>query len=152
MSLSLRIFLIVGALCALAFVGRKIRKAQLKLIDGFTWFIFAVLLLLMSLFPDIVYFFARLVGIISPANLVFAVLIAVLLLIVFVQSIRISQAEVKIGELAEEVALRDERYNNLVQGDAAKNETDAGEKRQDVKSPTDLTDQNGNDSRCGRGK
>lgn len=152
MSLSLRIFLIVGALCAIAFVGRKIRKAQLKLIDGFTWFIFAVLLLLMSLFPDIVYFFARLVGIISPANLVFAVLIAVLLLIVFVQSIRISRAEVKIGELAEEVALRDERYNNLVQGDAAKNENDAGEKRQDVKSPADLTDQNGNGSRCGRGK
>jgi len=137
MPLSLRIFLTVGALCALAFVGRKIRKAQLKLIDGFTWFIFAVLLLLISLFPDIVYFFARLVGIISPANLVFAVLIAVLLLIVFVQSIRISQAEVKIGELAEEVALRDERYNNLVRGDAEKNETDAGAKRQDVKSPED---------------
>ena len=71
------------------------------------WVLFGVLLLFISLVPQIVYFFAKLIGIQSPTNLVLAFIIFILVIKQFLMTIEISQLEVKIKELVEEIALKD---------------------------------------------
>ena len=65
------------------------------------------MLLFISLVPQIVYFFAKLIGIQSPTNLVLAFIIFILVIKQFLMTIEISQLEVKIKELVEEIALKD---------------------------------------------
>ena len=60
----------------------------------------------MGVFPEIVYKLTDLIGIMSPANLVFLIMIIILFEKVFTLSIIVSQLEEKITVLSAEVALR----------------------------------------------
>ena len=60
----------------------------------------------MGAFPEIVYKLTDLIGIMSPANLVFLIMIIILFEKVFTLSIIVSQLEEKITVLSAEVALR----------------------------------------------
>ena len=60
----------------------------------------------MGVFPEIVYKLTDLIGIMSPANLVFLIMIIILFEKVFTLSIIVSQLEEKIAVLSAEVALR----------------------------------------------
>ena len=91
----------------LAFVIRKVKKSKMQIEYTVFWVLFGVLLLFISLVPQIVYFFAKLIGIQSPTNLVLAFIIFILVIKQFLMTIEISQLEVKIKELVEEIALKD---------------------------------------------
>lgn len=67
----------------------------------FYWF----LGLLLALFPQISFAMSKLLGIESPVNLVFLFLILLLLLLTFKQTIRISELEVKIRELTQDITI-----------------------------------------------
>ena len=54
---------------------------------------------MISLIPQIVYLFAHLLGIQSPANLVLVFIIFILLIKQFLMTIEMSQLEIKIREL-----------------------------------------------------
>lgn len=60
----------------------------------------------MGVFPEIVYKLTDMIGIMSPANLVFLIMIIILFEKVFTLSIIVSQLEEKITVLSAEVALR----------------------------------------------
>ncbi len=107
MSLTLRIFLIVCSLISVFFLVRKIRKAKLRIDVSIFWIIFAVLLVVLSLFPGITMWLADIMGIISPVNLLFLFMIFILLLYAFSMTVRMSELENKINELTEELAIRD---------------------------------------------
>ena len=87
MQLGLRILLIVGAIAMLAFVLGKIRNSQLKTSDAVFWFLFAGCLVVISIFPQIVYWAAALVGIQSPANLVFLLVFIILIVKLLLSSV-----------------------------------------------------------------
>ena len=74
--------------------------------DTIFWIFFAGILLLMGVFPEIVYKLTDLIGIMSPANLVFLIMIIILFEKVFTLSVIVSQLEEKISILSAEVALR----------------------------------------------
>ena len=107
MPIVLRVILIASSLAMLAFVIRKAKKSKLQIEYTVFWVLFGVLLLFISLVPQIVYFFAKLIGIQSPTNLVLAFIIFILVIKQFLMTIEISQLEVKIKELVEEIALKD---------------------------------------------
>ena len=110
MPASLRLLLIVASVLFLIFIIHKIYHAQLRLIDGFVWLLFSVFLIVISAFPKIIYALCSLIGIQSPINLVFLIIIFLQLIMGFFQSIKISHLESRINDLAQEVALRDREF------------------------------------------
>ena len=80
MSTGLRVLLILMAVISTISVIRRIRKSRMRIEYAVFWVLFSAGLVVLALFPQICYFFAGLLGIMSPANFVFAVIIALLLM------------------------------------------------------------------------
>lgn len=106
MSPTLRAILLLAALLTAGWILYKIRKLKVKMEDAIFWMIFAAILCILGLFPEVTYWLTDKVGIMSPANLIFLVVIFLLLEKVFTLSILVSQLEEKVTVLAAEVALR----------------------------------------------
>ncbi len=105
MSPILRILLIVAAVFTAYWILSRIRKHKVKLEDAIFWVCFALVLVVIGIFPQILYWLTNLLGIMSPANLVFLIMIFLLIAKIFMLSIKNSQLEDKIEVLAAEVAL-----------------------------------------------
>ena len=106
MAATLRILLLFAALLTAGWILYKIRKLKVKMEDAIFWMIFAGILCILGIFPDISYRLSDVLGVMSPANLIFLVVIFLLLEKVFTLSIIVSQLEEKIEVLSAEVALR----------------------------------------------
>lgn len=115
MAIQLRVLLVVVSVLLCIFVARKLKKSQILVMDAFFWLLFSAMVLLLGLFPSIVYFLSDVFGIMSPVNLVFLVIIFLLILRCFLLSIRVSALEDKLRGLVEEIAIinkdRDENSN-----------------------------------------
>ena len=124
MPTSLRVLLIIASIITTVFIAARIRNSRLRLLDGFIWFLMSLILLIISIFPQIIYWLCRIMGIASPVNLVFLVIIFLLFMICFYSTVRISALEARLAGLAQEVAIRDERFLHLkTADDKRENET-----------------------------
>lgn len=101
MNTVLRITLIVISALVAIYTIRKIRKSQLGIDDSVFWIGFSVLLLVMSIFPQIPTYFSKLLGFMSPINFV-------LLLVIFL-------VLVKLFKLAIDLSVTKQRLNSLIQ-------------------------------------
>lgn len=132
MTLTLRIVLVLVSLMTLLFVLRRVRSSKIRLEDSMIWILFSGALIVLSVFPGIFDFLAELAGVYSTANFVFLFFIFVLLILCFNLSMRASQADTKIKELTQLLAIEKfERHSNG-QADAkgsveGKNATDQNE-------------------------
>ncbi|MGN1313968.1 MAG: DUF2304 domain-containing protein [Lachnospiraceae bacterium] len=106
MSFTLRIVLLLSALLTAVWILRKIYKCKVKLGDAIFWFIMALLLGILGVFPEIAYFCAHLLGIQAPVNFIFLFILALLIEKLFTLSIKVSQLEDKVTVLSAELALR----------------------------------------------
>ena len=106
MSTILRVLLLTMAIAAAVWILYKIRKLKVKMEDAIFWVIFAVILCVMGIFPKVTYWMTEKLGMMSPANLIFLVVIFLLAEKIFTLSILISQLEDKVSILSTEVALR----------------------------------------------
>lgn len=104
----LRGSLVICALLMLVFVTRKLRKSQFDTADSLFWLFMSACLLVVSIFPNIAYFFSSLLGIQSPSNFIFLAVIALLLVREFSIQIELSQLRRKLTILAQEIALRND--------------------------------------------
>jgi hypothetical protein len=98
--------LLISALLIFWLILRKIRRSEVTIADSTFWFLFALSLVLMGVFRQIPFFFAGVFGIESPANFVFAYVIAVLILREFYSTVEISQLRARVRGLAQKEALR----------------------------------------------
>ena len=105
MDVLLRVFLIICALLLLGFMLRRVKKAELHAADTIFWFVFAACLLLVAALPQIAFFFSGLLGIESPANFVFLLVIAILFIREFSSAIEIAKLREKLHILTQEIAL-----------------------------------------------
>lgn len=105
MPTGLRVALIVGAILMLAYVLNKIRKAQLQTNDAVFWFLFAGCVVVVSIFPQIIFCISQLIGIQSPANLVFLIIVAILVIKLLGMSVENAKLKQKIDRLTQFVAL-----------------------------------------------
>ncbi len=113
MTIALRIALVLVSFLTLVFIARRIRSSKVKLEDSMFWICFAALIFLFSLFPQALYALSNLVGTYSPSNFVFLFFIFVLLIQSFQLSMRVSQADTRIKELTQQLAIEKfERYHN----------------------------------------
>lgn len=106
MSLLFSATLLISALLIFWLILRKIRRSEVTIADSTFWFLFALSFVLMGVFRQIPFFFAGVFGIESPANFVFAYVIAVLILREFYSTVEISQLRARVRGLAQKEALR----------------------------------------------
>lgn len=113
MTVTLRIVLIFVSLVTLLFVMRKVRSSKIRLEDSMAWILFSGVLFALSVFPGIFDFLAELAGVYSTVNFVFLFFIFVLLVLCFNLNMRVSQADTKIKELTQLLAIEKfERHSN----------------------------------------
>ena len=105
MSFALRVILLIGAIWMAAYILKKIRKAQMQIEDAIFWIFVAVLFVLLGIFPGIAIFAAGIVGVQSPANLVFLVTIFLLLFKLFALTRKVSVLEHRIKYFAQTYAI-----------------------------------------------
>ena len=108
----LNILLIIGSVFTFLFIMRLIRKSSVRIEDTFFWIFFSVVLILLSLFPDIAYIVANRLGFQAPINLVYVVIIFVLIVNQFAMSLKISRLTIKQKELAQQVAITNNTMND----------------------------------------
>ncbi len=132
MSPILRILLIVVSIALTYFVLRKIRKAQLDIDDSLHWIITAIVLILLSLFPNTVIKLSEMLGFMSPANLVFLCMIFVVLVRLFVQSVEMSVQKHRLNQLVQKVALLNYEQEQL-RKEKEKQEADAARSAEEKK-------------------
>lgn len=106
MSTILRILLVIASVCTVTWILKKINKSKVKMEDAIFWIVFSCVLLILALFPQVSYWLSGILGIESPANLVFLLIICLLLEKIFTLSIVTSQLEDKVSILSAEIALR----------------------------------------------
>lgn len=106
MSLLFSATLLISALLIFWLILRKIRRSEVTIADSTFWFLFALSLVLMGVFRQIPFFFAGIFGIESPANFVFAYVIAVLILREFYSTVEISQLRARVRGLTQKEALK----------------------------------------------
>lgn len=109
MSLTLRILLIVGSILAFLFILRKIRKCQLEVGDSIFWFSFAAILIIIAVFPQLVIYPAEWIGVDSPANFLFLIIIFIMLIRQFKMTIHIRTLNTKFRALTQAEALEAKR-------------------------------------------
>lgn len=105
MTLTLRIVLIVASIFVVFYTIRKIRKSQLNIDDSVFWIGFSVMLLIMSIFPQVVTFFTQLLGIASPVNLVFLFVIFLIIIKLFKLAIDLSITKHRLNHLIQRIAI-----------------------------------------------
>ncbi|MBR3834630.1 MAG: DUF2304 domain-containing protein [Lachnospiraceae bacterium] len=105
MSLILRIILIFSSVFTCVYIQRKIRKSKFKIEDSIFWICLSLVLVLVSVVPQIPSFFADLLGFESTVNFVFLLMIFLLLVKVFLLSRKVSETEDKLKQLVQEVAI-----------------------------------------------
>ena len=110
MSIVLRAVLLLGALLVLYFVIRKLRKAQIEVLDSVFCLFFAFSFVVLAAFPQVAFWLSSLLGFESPSNFVFLYVIALLLYREFSNTATISKLRRRINQLVEEQALHYENH------------------------------------------
>lgn len=105
MTMILRLCLVFASVLTMLVMMHKIRRSKVRIEDAIFWVLFALVLIIFSVFPQIAYWLSDLVGTQSPANLIFTMVIFLLLTKVFSMAVKISQLESRVQELVQKIAL-----------------------------------------------
>lgn len=105
--MNIRIQLIIGiiVIIALGVIINMIREKRLELRYALAWLIVGVGILVLDCFPQLITWLAYVLGIASPVNMLFFLGFCFSLIIIFVLTVAVSRASIRIKELAQELAL-----------------------------------------------
>lgn len=112
MSLSLQITLIFMSILLFIILVKNVKKGKLRTDYALGWIVCSIMLIIVSIFPQIAYFVAKILGVISTANIVFAFMIFMLIILVYILFSKVSTLEEKQKDLIQEIAIL-KKENNL---------------------------------------
>ena len=104
MTPTLRVVLIVVSILTFM-IMRKIRQSKLQIEDSIFWLGFSSILIVFSIFPGLPDLLAELAGTYTTANFIYLAVIFLLIVKMFHMSIKQSQLETKVKDLAQKIAL-----------------------------------------------
>lgn len=107
MSIALRAILFGGAILTFIYMFYKIRNDKMLISHTVFWSLFSVGLVVLSAFPQIAGWASDLLGIDSPANFVFLVMIFLLIIKQFTSTVKVAHLDHQITELTEYIALKE---------------------------------------------
>lgn len=105
MSLTLQIILIVATILSFIVLVKNVKKGKLRTDYALGWILCSLAIIIIAIFPQIAYFFANLIGVISTANMVFAAIIFMLIILVYILFNKVSMLEEKQKNLIQELAI-----------------------------------------------
>lgn len=105
MSRLLRLVLCLVSIMVTVYIIKRIRQSKLQIEYTLFWFFLCVMLIVISAFPEVAYFGSQMLGMMSPINMVFIIIIFLLMLKVFFMTIQLSELENKVKELVQKIAL-----------------------------------------------
>lgn len=105
-------YFIILSIIVIFYVINVVRKKELSVKESFWWFLASILMLLLSIFPYSIDWVATKLGIAYPPALLFVLCIIFLLFLLFRHSRRISDLQMKVIELGQEVAVLKEKVNH----------------------------------------
>ena len=97
--------LIIVSLITFSYIIKKIRKHKLNIDDSILWIVWSVVLLILSIFPDLSKGISKLLGFESTSNFILTGFIFCLYIMVFFQNIKISELKEKNKELVQRVSI-----------------------------------------------
>ena len=112
MSYILRYLLIIGSISSLIICFKKIEQSKLKVNDSIGWIIGCMILILMSIFSNVVEWISSTLGFMAPVNFIFLVFIVFLLMQIFSYKIKISELNEKLKNIDHYLALKEEKEKN----------------------------------------
>lgn len=105
MSLRLQVVIAIGAIAAILCIGNLVRIRRLELKYALIWFLVGILLLIFDLFPGLLQVMTQALGITLPINMLTFLGLLFVLMILFSQTIVISNLTRKCQRLTQEVGL-----------------------------------------------
>ena len=108
-SLVFRCVLIICSVLTAAFMIKKIRNSKLQIEHAIFWLLFAFILIILSIFPQITIWGANILGIYSSTNFIFLAILFIVILKLFSATIEISNLENRINELAQKIAIEEKQ-------------------------------------------
>nr|WP_317999599.1 DUF2304 domain-containing protein [uncultured Faecalibacillus sp.] len=112
MSLTLQILLIIATILFFIILVKNVKKGKLRTDYALAWILCSLALIVLSIFPQIAYFVAKLIGVISTANMVFAAIIFMLIILVYVLYNKVSMLEEKQKNLIQHIAMLEKQLEN----------------------------------------
>ena len=113
MTLMLRILLIVVSILTFAYIIANIRKSKVKLESLIFWIIFGLMLIILSVFPEIAMFASTLSGFYAPINFILVSIIFLLIYKIFTLTMHLSQLQQKFEDLVRHIALKETEENKV---------------------------------------
>lgn len=113
MSTSLRIGLLIASLFVFVLIVLAVVRKHLNIKYSIVWLLWAILALMMAIFPEIFYSLSRLLGIQLPVNTVFLIMTALLYALTFYVYIMISKHNEEIIKLTYEIASLKKQVDEL---------------------------------------
>lgn len=107
MDLRLQLFFICASFFTFFFIIGKIQKSTLNIEDAIIWILWAILLLIFSLFPIIPEFISSLLGFQSMSNFLFSLFIFFLYILLFYQSFKISKLREQHKDLIQQLSIKE---------------------------------------------
>ena len=101
MSIAFRITLIIVSVFTLLYMCKKVKQEKLQIEYSIFWTLFAIMLVLFSIFPQIADWMSELVGVYST----FLLIIFILLVKCFQLTMDISKLDNKVKELVQKIAI-----------------------------------------------
>lgn len=111
----LRVLLLIGSFAYLLIIFLLLKKGKLNVQYSIIWLASAAVFILFAAFPYIVYVLRDLLNIVMPANLVFLLLFAFILLLLLSLSTIVTGFSARIRKLTQTQALLEKRVRELEQ-------------------------------------
>lgn len=105
MSIELRIVLVLCCIATCIYIISRVGKSKMKIEDSIFWIVFSAILVLVSIFTKIPYFFSELLGFESTVNFVYLIVIFLLIIKLFSLSKKMAELERKQIELTQKIAI-----------------------------------------------
>lgn len=111
--MSPRLQIIIGAIIILAliYIAHTIKKNAIDIKYALIWFVVGAILLVFDLFPGLLSFVTKEMGIELPVNMLFFMGFCLSILIIFMLSVYISKLMEQVKKLTQEIALIKEKMN-----------------------------------------
>lgn len=105
MGLKLQITLFVVTCVVFYIILKNIKKSKLSTDLATVWILWCIGLLLLIIFPNIATYFGKLIGIVTPINAIYLIMIFILYAMLFFLFIKMSLIEEKVKNLVHIIAL-----------------------------------------------
>lgn len=107
-----RSYFIIIAVLSTFYIIHEVRRKRFSIKESFWWMIASIVMIFLSIFPYTIDKLAKLFGVVYPPSLFFVICIVFLVLMIFRNSKRISEQQMKIIELEQNLAILKEKNND----------------------------------------